>query len=566
MSQLADIIPLKKLEKSLQIKLPNLGDALESAKAMFKEAKYYLATSSHQVSSSLKIKLQKIFDVLITCLESIITAFGVADFFKSPENDMQANTKAQRIFMLVSLFGVLTAALLPLLGAVVTTPIVGGVILCLAALSIIYPHIKPMPHKINKTVNWTRLIEEGKLIPSQANKKYLDAIAEAIITGKNVKSNPMLFGQTGVGKTETVKAFVKAVKEGIYPELEGMQFFYINCADLVNGPGKLEGGSKELHKISEAMGRHRDKIVLIFDEIHVLCQARSSVLADQLKILLDDAHEGFPFVMGITTQHEFYRDIYRYNPAFARRFQKINIDNLEDQEVEQILGGVLLQTASDLLVDHEALEFLINKTNDAFPQAVQPAASIRILSQCIKRLSETQKSDLEEKINKKRTKLEFLLSKNIMSPGANFLPYNKQNFDKIVRKEKELLELEENLKTFKKLMEAFFQKRQYLGKLKQELYEDVVSISKFQKNLTMDQKKRLKSFMIKSHILAPSIDAMLRQQADLLNVKTTINHDLVEEVIASEMENQNSIDKAIESGKEDLEARENGGIISPVLP
>ena len=397
MSRLAEIIPLKELEDAVRTKFPQHIDALHTAKSLFKEAQYYLEMSQQNNSSSLKAKLQSILDTLIICLESVIGAFGVADFFKPSESDMQASTKAQRVFALFSLFSLLLTAMVPLLGAAVAAPIVAGVLLVVATLSLVYPYIKPMPHRINKTVNWSKMLRENNLPTSPVKKEYLDQMAQALISGEKVKTHPMLMGKSGVGKTETAKAFVKAIERGDYPELKGKEVFYINSADITNGPGRQEGGNKELQKISEAMGRHRKDIILIFDEIHILCQKKNNSLAVQLQTILEDPHEGFPNVIGITTQQEFYRDIYRHNAAFARRFKQINIENLGDEEVKQVLNGTLIQKAGASLVDHQAMSYLFQETKKAFPAATQPAASIKILAQCIKQTSETQQAPLEKK-------------------------------------------------------------------------------------------------------------------------------------------------------------------------
>lgn len=558
-SDLKDLVPLNKIEEALKTKDSNYLPAFESAKQMFKEAQYFLAITDQEKRSPLSAKLNTVLHAIISFLESIINAFGIADFFKPPENDMQANTKAQRIFTLLSLFGVLTGALLPLLGAVITAPIVGGVLLSLAALSIIYPHIKPMPHFIHKTVNWSKQIQDQTLSSSHVNTKHLDEMAKALITGKKVKSFPMLIGPSGIGKTETAKAFAWAIEKGIYPELKGKKVFYINSADLLNAPGRAEGGNKELQRLNEAMGRHRKNIILIFDEIHILCQKKNNILAEQLKTYLDDSVNGFVNVIGITTQQEFYRDIYRYNPAFARRFKQIRIEAPQDREIQQTLSATLMQKLPGVILEDQALIYLQKTTQETFPEASQPAAAIKILSQCIKSLSETQKSNLQEKVDQKRQELDLLISEIMINSRQGFLQTSEKEQESIRSAENELRQLEEQLASLQKEIERLFEKREKFALLKKKVCQIAVQLgSKKNPSLGRKEKELLQEYVLSTRFLLPALEKNITAQAESLGLRVVIDKDLIDEMIALELEDQRRVHEAIDAGKSDVHVREKG--------
>ncbi len=565
--RLADVISLKKLETALKIKYPGHQNAVRAAKSLLKEAQYYLSINDKKDSSPIMAKIRPLINSLITCLESVIRAFGVADFFKAPDNDMQANNKSQSIFMLVYLFGMATAALLPILGATITAPIVAVVLLLLAILSLVYPYIKPMPHYIAKAANWTELMERGKLEAAQVKEEYINQICQALSTGKKVKTHPMLIGKSGIGKTEVAKAFVKEItkKETLakYPEFKGKKVFYINAANLLNGPGRQEGGNRELQKLSDAMGRHRKNIILIIDEIHILCQKKNNVIAEQLKTILDDGYEGFPHVIGITTQMEFWRDIYRNNPAFLRRFKQIHVDNLKEDEVEQILGRTLIQRDPSALIDANALKTLYDMTVEAFPEAAQPAASIKILSQCIKQTSETQKSALEDKINLTQKKINGLIAENVHGQD-NLLPYNKKNAAEIRKLEKELAKLEKEFKTYQKEIEELYYAKENFGRVKRNAYKNIVKISKLSKHIHKRDKQLLNEYLLQSHFLLPATEAHIRAKAKAEHVTAVINEALIDEMIQAELKNQEEVQKALQHGKEDENARANGANLIPV--
>lgn len=553
--RLSEIIPVKKLEEAIKLQYPDHQNAIETAKSLLKEARYYLEIIDEK-NMPFKAKLQKLIDTAITCLESVLTAFGVADFFKPLEHGVQASTKAQRVFALISLFGILTAALLPFLGATVSTPIVAAVILTIAALSLIYPHIKPIPHRMPKAINWSKLISQRKLPIAQINDKYLKRIAKALTTGKKVKTHPMLIGKSGVGKTETAKAFARAVENGEFPELKGKKVFYINSADLLNATAQ-DGANKDLQRISDVMGRHRKNIILVFDEIHVLCQAKHNVIAEQLKTYLDASHEGFPYVVGITTDQEFYRDIYRTNAAFARRFKEITIENPQDDEVIEILKKILVQKIPSSLIDSEALVYLLQKTKEVFPNEAQPAASIKILSQCIKLISENQGSELEAEMDQIRDGIEALNADNVIGQGNGLLPYNKKNREEIKNLEDQLKNLEEQFKDYQGEVAQLYKKRDSLKKIEKGAYKNIIKISNLS-SMGKNNQKLLNTYLFQSHFLAGAFETQIRQKAQRLNVKCTVDSTLIDQVIKIEIDNQAKVAQALEEGKKALNARAEG--------
>ena len=276
--------------------------------------------------------------------------------------------KGQKVMMLIGLFSLLSAVLIPILGPALGGMIVGGALLGIAALSLIYPYFRPAPTFLPLAQNWSQLYEKGELPVVSGRKESIDEIAATLIGGKGVKMHPMLIGKSGVGKTETAKAFVEAIARGDYPALAGKQVFYFNTADIVNNKEMFGSGNKILSQLSKAVGAHRENMIFIFDEIHLACQDReTSVIADQLKTMLDPGNnDGFPYVIGITTEEEFARDIYQRHSAFARRFHRIPIASTSPEETAEILGSSALRNGAHLILEKGALKSLVEKTEKAF--------------------------------------------------------------------------------------------------------------------------------------------------------------------------------------------------------
>ena len=156
---------------------------------------------------------------------------------------------------------------------------------------------------------------------AQGRKESLDEMANII----KMNRHPILIGSSYVGKTLTAKAFALAIERGDYPELKGKIVFRINTADLISQKAEIN----ILNKISEMMGRHRQDIILVLDDIH-LAYKNNEKIAEQLKLFLDE-NGAFPHVIGITTNKE-YDNYIKDNNHFSLRFDRVNIENTSQNE------------------------------------------------------------------------------------------------------------------------------------------------------------------------------------------------------------------------------------------
>ncbi|MES2273959.1 MAG: AAA family ATPase [Chlamydiota bacterium] len=549
------MVSLEALQNAVRIQYPEHVNGLQSAKQCFHEAKYFLEIVDSKTAPTLKSRLVQVLNVLIAIVESILTAFGVADFFKPPENSGEGEFKSQKIMLLLTLFSLLSTLLLPILGAALVGMIVGSSLLAIAALSILYPYFKPPASKLPRAENWTQQLNQGNLFVADGRKGTLDEIAQTLIASKEVKTHVMLIGKTGIGKTETAKAFVQAVERGDYPELKGKQIFYLNAADLLSET-EFSGANKILSQLSEAMGRHREKMILVIDEIHMVCQKRENVvLSDQLKTFLDPGKENFPYVIGITTEEEYFREIHANQAAFARRFKRIPIENTGDAETLKILSNAFLRQAPKTLLEQGALQMLLQKTKVAFgEQAAQPGASLKILSQCIKQTSNSQKLPLQIRIERMREHLQTIYSQGVVGQGNGLLPYGRENLAPL---EQQLKQLEADFQVEKEKLLLLDQARGKLADVKIATFRTIFKTSKLGLNaLSEADKKQLGTYLIQSHFQAPLLEAKIRKEARLLGAKTIVDEALIDEVIAEELENEARAHEVILRGRAQIAARQ----------
>ena len=139
LDRLATLIPLKKMQ---EVTKENVNDALKEAKAMFGGAKFYLQLNQERRSPTIRAQISSILDGMIAIIESVVTAFGIGEFLILRESDAHADFKSQKIIMLLSIFSMISAVILPIVGAATGGVIIGGIFLAVIALSAIWPFIK----------------------------------------------------------------------------------------------------------------------------------------------------------------------------------------------------------------------------------------------------------------------------------------------------------------------------------------------------------------------------------------------------------------------------------------
>ena len=502
LDRLATVIPLAKLQEAVK---DDVGDALTQAKGMFEEAKHYLKMTNENTSPSIRERISSILDGIISVIETIITLFGIGEIFKPAENESHADLKSQKLMMLFAYFSMLSAVILPLLGAVTGGLIMGGTLLSIAALSIIWPYIKPKPtHLPANAENLTKLVRKGGFV-AEGRKESLDEIANIL----KMNRHAILVGEPRVGKSVTALAFAQAIERSDYPELKGKVVFRINTADLIGlKASSIGGGNNILNRISAEMGRHRDDIILVLDEIHMACKNNEKI-ADQLKTFLDEGGE-FRHVIGITTTKEYDLHV-KDNNAFSLRFDKVDIENTNQDETLKILSDTVLASYSKPLIKKGALDHIYEKSCK-IKDAPQPATSRRRSKQCINLTEKTQKSPTNKKITEVSNKIISLYSISAATTGGG----KKEEIAKIAELEKEKNMLQEALSKEQKELEKLFKSKDLLNRVRKETYSSVLKIAPLaQTTLNAANEKQLKLFILLREFLGRSLETHIAETSRL---------------------------------------------------
>ncbi len=511
---------LERLTQLLSLENFEVLNGIKEASERLKIAELYREIEQRgRKSSSLFAQLTPLFEALIACLESLITIFGLGDFFKASENEIQAEMKSGRIMTLVTFFGMVSTAALSFFGAEVGGTIVGAFFLGTCFLSLIWPFIKPSPMRLPANAeNWTREIQKTGCA-AKGRKSSLDEIARILRSGKQ---HPILVGPSRVGKSLTAKSFVEAIERGDYPELSGKKVFRINTADILEQRDFFSGGGNPiLNKISQAMGPHRKNIVLVFDEIHMAC--KDPVMADKLKPFLDSGGE-FPHVIGITTGEEYDRYV-ASNAAFSNRFEKVEISNMTKNETLKVLSETLVAHPSRPLIESEVIEYIYAKSTE-HREDPQPMTALKLLGRCIDRTGKSQRSDEDRRIEE--------VSSEILSLQARAVAERHQSEEvtkHLVGLSKELEELKHQVSSKSVELEKLFQMKKLWNDLVEGSYLTALRIDTACQNFLGS---RNEGYLKKALIMDMSsrvLEVCIGKRADELGVKLKIDKALVDEEV-----------------------------------
>ncbi len=253
------------------------------------------------------------------------------------------------------------------------------------------------------TRDLTAMAAEGKLDPVIGREDEIWRVMQ--ILSRRSKNNPVLIGEAGVGKTVIAEALAqRIVAEDVPNSLKGRKVLALDLAGMVAG-SKFRGEFEErLKAVMDEIRQNKGDIVLFIDEIHTVVGAGGAEGAmDASNMLKPALARGELQCIGATTLDEYRKHIEK-DPALARRFQEVYLDEPSVEETIEILKGLrpryeshhkvkisdaALEAAAKLSHRYVSDRFLPDKAIDLIDEA---ASKIRIEAESQpKPLTEMQK-------------------------------------------------------------------------------------------------------------------------------------------------------------------------------
>ena len=224
---------------------------------------------------------------------------------------------------------------------------------------------------------------EGRIDPLIGRNTEIERVVQ--ILARRSKNNPLLVGESGVGKTAIAEGLAKLITENKVPDLIKDSVIYsLDMGALLAGT-KYRGDFEERLKSVLKELEEDESAILFIDEIHTIigAGATSGGVMDASNLLKPAlAKRGLQFV-GSTTYKEF-RGIFEKDRALSRRFQKVEVIEPSIDETYNILRGLKerfeehheikytdasLKAAASLASKHINDRFLPDKAIDVVDEA-----------------------------------------------------------------------------------------------------------------------------------------------------------------------------------------------------
>lgn len=216
----------------------------------------------------------------------------------------------------------------------------------------------------NYSTNLNKQAIDGRIDPLVGRDDEVERVIQ--ILARRRKNNPLLVGESGVGKTAIAEGLAKKIVDGEVPEILSESVVYsLDLGSLLAGT-KYRGDFEKRFKGLLAELSKQDKAVLFIDEIHTIigAGAASGGVMDASNLLKPLLTSGDLRCIGSTTFQE-YRGIFDKDRALSRRFQKIDVEEPSVDDTYKILRGLKSRFES-----HHALKY----TDKALKAASELAA------------------------------------------------------------------------------------------------------------------------------------------------------------------------------------------------
>lgn len=239
-------------------------------------------------------------------------------------------------------------------------------------------------------------------------------VIEALLRKK--KSNPLLIGKAGVGKTAIVEELARRINNNIVPaELENKTIVMLEMGALVAGT-KYRGEFEErLNKIIKEVKENKN-IILFIDEIHTMINAGGAEGAiNAADILKPYLARGDIKCIGATTTDEYYKSIYK-DKALERRFYLIQVEEPSLEKTKNILKKIKKEYENHhhLTISNENIEDIVELADKYIKNKSNPDKSIDLLdmicaSKKVKNIHFEKLDQLNQELEEiKKQKKEFI--------------------------------------------------------------------------------------------------------------------------------------------------------------
>jgi len=285
------------------------------------------------------------------------------------------------------------------------------------------------------TTNLNDEVKRGKVDPVIGRGEELESIALAL--GRRNKNNVLLVGEPGVGKTAIAEGLAWNIVNDAVPDfLKEYGVYMLDIGSMLAG-SKYRGDFEERFKLVLAGLKSKGKTIMFIDEAHMMSGAgagggnSANDLANMLKPALS---KGNIKVVASTTWEE-YRKYFEKDRALMRRFQRVTVDEPDQETTKDILQGIkkYYEDYHNTTITDEAIEAAVKLSVKYQADKKLPDKAIDLIDQACSRFN---LKPTDTKIVS-ASEIQFELAKSVKIPEEQVAERETEN----------LANLEHNLKS-----------------------------------------------------------------------------------------------------------------------
>lgn len=187
--------------------------------------------------------------------------------------------------------------------------------------------------------DFTAKAKDGKMDPVFGRDPEIRQMVD--ILARRRKNNPILVGEPGVGKTAVMEGLALRIIEGDVPDtLRGVRLLGLDMGLLEAGASVKGEFERRLKGVLDAVKGSQTPTILFIDEAHLLVGAgNASGGSDAANLMKPALARGEIRTCAATTWKE-YKKYFEKDPALARRFQLVKLDEPSVETTALILRGL----------------------------------------------------------------------------------------------------------------------------------------------------------------------------------------------------------------------------------
>ncbi len=314
------------------------------------------------------------------------------------------------------------------------------------------------------TIDMTENAKNGKSDPIVGRDEEIRKIIDILMRRR--QNNPIITGEAGVGKTAVVEGFAQRLASGDVPDcLKGTILLSLDIGLLQAGASMKGEFENRLKQVIEEVQSSETPIILFIDEAHTMIGAGGAAGQNDAANLLKPAlARGQLRCIAATTWAE-YTKYFEKDPALARRFQNIIVDEPDDEKAIQMLRGVTekLEKHHNVIILDEALSAAVKQSRRYIPARLLPDKAVSVLDTACARVALSQNSE-PAKLEYLRRRIDALtLEQDLLQKEQNAGDDHEEKLKKLADTLDELAverkELEEKLALERKLAQEYLELR-----------------------------------------------------------------------------------------------------------